>query len=91
MSSILAVCDEGSTHPWHETMVRNGACTPNGYEWASLAGPVTASELKKFVTFDGNVDDIERHRNGFNSPIAIPVLGVVVGFNPVGPYIPGAC
>jgi hypothetical protein len=41
------------------------------------------------------VPDIIEHRNGFNSPVAIPKLGVVKGFNPwpgnAGAIQPGAC
>lgn len=61
------------------------------------AGTCTGESLSEkvnshgYVTLDGLVADIERHRNGFNSPIAIPFLGVVAGFNPTTGYIPGAC
>lgn len=92
MASTLRVCtDPNSTHPFREALLRNGACDPNGDELVSLAQPVTGTVEFVYVTLDGDVPDIERHRLGFNSPIAIPKLGVVKGFNPVGPYIPGAC
>lgn len=66
---------------------------------AAAAGTCTGESLSErvnstaipYVTLDGVVADIERHRNGFNSPVAIPFLGVVVGFNPTTGYIPGAC
>ncbi len=35
-SSLLAVCDPDSTHPWHATMVKNGACLKNGAELRSM-------------------------------------------------------
>lgn len=57
---------------------------------ASAAGTCTGETLVgsagdalvKFVTFDGTVADIERHRNGLQiGPVFIPLTG----------FIPGAC
>jgi hypothetical protein len=57
-----------------------------------IYGDVTATEL---LGLYGPVDDVTEHRNGFNSPVAIPKLGVVKGFNPwpgnAGALQPGAC
>jgi len=65
MSSILRVCDEDSTHEWHDAMVANGSCTPNGYEWASLATPNSAGgQPVKYTTYDGDVPDYDQRRIG---------------------------
>lgn len=66
---------------------------PNGYcEWArnlsSLAKSVTYTEVIKYVTFDGDVPDIYKHRYGIDVPANkwTPAF-----FLPLTKYKDGAC
>lgn len=87
---LSSACQSGSTHPWAEGMQREGGACDRMANLKSLSEKAP-EHVRAYVTLDGVVADIARHRDGFNSPIAIPLLGVVVGFNPTTGYIPGAC
>jgi hypothetical protein len=86
----------GSSVIWVGPRDANGVCMTPASIVGTVAGPVFAPKtFIEVVANNGPVPDIIEHRNGFNSPVAIPKLGVVKGFNPwpgnAGAIQPGAC
>jgi hypothetical protein len=76
-ASLLRVCDPDSTHPWHDAMVKNGACIKTGAELRSMTShtggtvlvakkPVKVGEETVVVGQEPDIDvpDIPQYETG---------------------------